>query len=75
MSSVGLDVYPNEPHINPRLFEFPQVTLLPHMGTMTIESEHKMERRTLTNLRDYLLTGSGKDIIPELRTKNGSAKM
>jgi phosphoglycerate dehydrogenase-like enzyme len=33
LHGVGLDVYPNEPHINPELFEHPSVTLLPHMGT------------------------------------------
>jgi hypothetical protein len=31
LSSVGLDVYPNEPQVNFRLLEFPQVALLPHM--------------------------------------------
>ncbi|GAW08830.1 2-hydroxyacid dehydrogenase [Lentinula edodes] len=31
LASVGLDVFPNEPEVNPRLLEFPHVTLLPHM--------------------------------------------
>ncbi|TDL23062.1 2-hydroxyacid dehydrogenase [Rickenella mellea] len=70
LSAVGLDVYPNEPEVNPRLLEFPQVTLLPHMGTETEESQRKMEVRALTNLRDYLTTGSGKDIVPELQSKS-----
>lgn len=33
LHGVGLDVFPDEPRINPRLFEHPNVTLLPHMGT------------------------------------------
>lgn len=33
LHGVGLDVYPDEPRINPRLFEHPNATLLPHMGT------------------------------------------
>jgi len=67
LSSVGLDVYADEPKVNPRLYEFPQATLLPHMGTETQESQRKMEVRALTNVRDYLTKGSGKDIVPEMK--------
>ncbi|CCO30213.1 Polyubiquitin 3 [Rhizoctonia solani AG-1 IB] len=31
--AAGLDVYPNEPQVNPKLFTFRNVTLLPHMAT------------------------------------------
>ncbi|KIJ51306.1 hypothetical protein M422DRAFT_223817 [Sphaerobolus stellatus SS14] len=65
ISAAGLDVYPNEPHINPRLLEFPQVTLLPHMGTETEESQRSMEVRALTNLKDFLEKGAGNDIVAE----------
>ncbi|KAI5123805.1 hypothetical protein M0805_009100 [Coniferiporia weirii] len=66
LSAVGLDVFPDEPAVNPRLFEFPQATLLPHMGTETEESQRKMEVRALTNLRNYLTRGAGDDVVPEL---------
>lgn len=33
LHGVGLDVYPSEPQINPKFFDNPKVTLLPHMGT------------------------------------------
>ncbi|KIM63933.1 hypothetical protein SCLCIDRAFT_15408 [Scleroderma citrinum Foug A] len=69
LSSVGLDVYPDEPNVNPRLLEFPQNTLLPHMGTETQDSQREMEVRALTNLRDFLVKGSGKDLVPEMRGK------
>ena len=52
--------------MNPRLLTFHQATLLPHMGTETQESQRKMEVRALTNLHDYLTTGAGTDIVPEL---------
>ncbi|KAB5593811.1 Polyubiquitin-C [Ceratobasidium theobromae] len=52
--AAGLDVYPNEPEVNPKLFTFRNVTLLPHMGTETQESQHSMEVRALGNLRDFL---------------------
>jgi len=67
LGAVGLDVYPNEPEVNPRFLDFPNVTLLPHMGTVTRDTERKMEARTLTNIRDYLVKGKGIDIVPELR--------
>jgi len=65
--AAGLDVYPNEPEINSRLFDFPNVTLLPHMGTETEESQHTMEIRALTNLLDFFVHGSGRDIVPEMQ--------
>ncbi|KAJ8076861.1 hypothetical protein PM082_001284 [Marasmius tenuissimus] len=69
LASVGLDVYPNEPEVNPRLLEFPYITLLPHMGTENQDSQRKMEVRALTNLRDFLTTGRGKDLVVEFKTK------
>lgn len=65
LAAAGLDVFPNEPEVNPRLLEFPQVTLLPHMGTENQDSQRKMEVRALANLRDFLTIGRGKDLVPE----------
>ncbi|KAI9441654.1 hypothetical protein H4582DRAFT_1934035 [Lactarius indigo] len=67
LGAVGLDVFPNEPSVNPRLLDFPNATLLPHMGTETRDSQKKMEVRALTNIRDFLVKGKGVDIVPELR--------
>jgi len=69
LSSVGLDVYPNEPEVNPLLFDFPQVTLLPHMGTENQDSQRQMEVRALTNLKDYLTKGMGRDLVIECRNR------
>ncbi|KAH7926969.1 hypothetical protein BV22DRAFT_315920 [Leucogyrophana mollusca] len=69
LSSVGLDVYPSEPRVNPRLLEFPQNVLLPHIGGETYETECIREVRALSNLRDYLRHGMGGDLVPELRDK------
>jgi len=65
LGAAGLDVFPNEPEVNPRLLDFPQVTLLPHMGTENQDTQKKMELRALENLRDFLLVGKGRDIVPE----------
>ena len=53
--SVGLDVYENEPdYIHPGLVNNPNVMLIPHMGTCTIEvSEYHVPR-----LLQYHLTSN-----------------
>lgn len=66
--AAGLDVYPDEPNVNPRLMEFRNVTLLPHMGTETEESQRAMEVRALQNLVDYFQTGKPRDLLAELRS-------
>lgn len=67
LSSVGLDVYPDEPRINPRLLNFPQCTLLPHIGGESGEAMKARELRALGNLRAFVLGGVGEDIVPELK--------
>lgn len=62
-------MYPNEPEVNPRLLEFDNVTLLPHMGTETKDSQKKMELRALGNLKDFLVQGFGKDLVLEMRSR------
>ena len=65
LSAAGLDVFPDEPNITAELFDFPQVTLLPHLGTETEESQRGMEVRALQNLKDFFTQGQGADIVPE----------
>ncbi|KZS88311.1 hypothetical protein SISNIDRAFT_432946 [Sistotremastrum niveocremeum HHB9708] len=65
LAGAGLDVYPNEPNINPKLLTFSNVALLPHMGTETREAQCKMEVRALTNIKDFLEKGVGRDLIVE----------
>jgi len=65
--AAGIDVYPNEPEVNPEFLTFRNVTLLPHMGTETQESQHKMEVRALQNVKDFLTNGEGKDLVPEMK--------
>ncbi|CAD6584368.1 MAG: hypothetical protein CYPHOPRED_002673, partial [Cyphobasidiales sp. Tagirdzhanova-0007] len=56
ISAIGLDVYPDEPNINPQLVKNSKATLLPHVGTETEESQEKMEVRALDNLKTYFAT-------------------
>ena len=40
--SAGLDVFEEEPKVHPGLVNNPRVTLLPHVGTWTVEVSHSM---------------------------------
>ncbi|CAK7214898.1 glyoxylate reductase [Sporothrix curviconia] len=65
VSSAGLDVYQNEPNIDPDLVANPRVCLLPHMGTSTVETKTKMEELAVSNVRHALTTGRLVTIVPE----------
>ncbi|KAH9834191.1 D-isomer specific 2-hydroxyacid dehydrogenase [Rhodofomes roseus] len=67
LSAVGLDVFHNEPNIDPRWYRFPNAVLLPHVGGSTAEAVRTMELCALQNLRDFVLTGKGRDLVAELR--------
>jgi glyoxylate reductase len=67
LAAIGLDVYPEEPKVNPRLLEFPTATLLPHVGTETQDSRRAMEARCIDNLHDFLTKGTGENLVPECR--------
>ena len=42
IAGAGLDVYENEPEVHPGLLELPNVVLLPHLGSATIETRTAM---------------------------------
>lgn len=55
VAAAGLDVYRNEPDINPAFRELDNVFLLPHLGSATRETRDAMGFRALDNL-DAVLT-------------------
>ena len=50
IAGAGLDVYPNEPEVDPRLLALPNVVLLPHLGSATLESRTAMGEKVLANI-------------------------
>ena len=58
LAAVGLDVLEFEPKVNPRLLEFDNVTLLPHVGSATRECREEMAAQLVTNIRQFLRTGT-----------------
>ncbi|KAI5478154.1 putative 2-hydroxyacid dehydrogenase UNK4.10 [Pseudohyphozyma bogoriensis] len=63
--SAGLDVFPDEPNINPALRNNDKITILPHMGTETVESRFDMESTVLKNVESGLKTGKLINQVPE----------
>ncbi|UCH66009.1 MAG: D-glycerate dehydrogenase [Ignavibacterium sp.] len=53
-SSVGLDVFENEPDINPELLKFTNVLILPHMGSATNEARSGMAELAVRNVINVL---------------------
>ncbi len=54
LAGAGLDVYEHEPAINPKLLKLPTVTLLPHMGSATIEGRIDMGEKVIINIKTFL---------------------
>lgn len=51
IAGAGLDVFENEPAVDPRLMELPGVVLIPHMGSATFEGRQAMGERVIANIR------------------------
>ncbi len=53
LGGAGLDVYEHGHDINPRLRELPNVLLLPHMGSATLEGRLEMGEKVIVNLKTF----------------------
>ncbi len=57
IGGAGLDVFENEPAVSPKLVRLAKagkVTLLPHMGSATIEGRVEMGEKVIINIRTFL---------------------
>ena len=52
--AAGLDVFDGEPAVNPRLLRAPRITLLPHIGSATIDTRTRMARLACQGVADVL---------------------
>lgn len=51
IAGAGLDVYTHEPAVDPRLLKIPNVVLLPHLGSGTVEGREASGERVIANIR------------------------
>ncbi len=57
IGGAALDVYENEPAVNPKLIRLAKankVVLLPHMGSATLEGRVEMGEKVMINIRTFL---------------------
>ena len=54
LAGAGLDVYEHEPTVNPKLLKLPNVVLLPHMSSATIEGRIDMGEKVIVNIRTWM---------------------
>jgi glyoxylate reductase len=53
IGGAGLDVFENEPNVNPRLKALRNVVLLPHMSSSTLESRIDMGEKVIINIKTF----------------------
>jgi glyoxylate reductase len=51
LAGAGLDVYPEEPKVDPRLIAHPNVMTLPHIGSATAEGREDSGHKVIANIR------------------------
>jgi len=54
IGGAGLDVFENEPAINPKLLSSNRVVALPHMGSATIEGRVDMGEKVIINIKTFM---------------------
>jgi lactate dehydrogenase-like 2-hydroxyacid dehydrogenase len=64
IAGAALDVYENEPNIDPRFLDLDNAILAPHIASATNETRRAMMQLTLDNLRAFF--ASGKAVTPVL---------
>jgi glyoxylate reductase len=54
IAGAGLDVFENEPAINPKLLASDRVVALPHLGSATLEGRIDMGEKVIINIKTFL---------------------
>ncbi len=65
IAGTGLDVYEDEPRITPALLANDKAVCLPHVGTVTVETQTEMEAVCLRNLEHGLSKGNLGFVVAE----------
>jgi glyoxylate reductase len=53
LAGVGLDVFEQEPQVDANLIRLPNVLLLPHISSATLEARMEMGEKVLINIRSF----------------------
>ena len=61
--AVGLDVYKNEPNLNPGYFKIKSAFILPHLGSATKDTRIAMANLAIDNVDEFFKTGNCKNKV------------
>ena len=61
--AVGLDVYKNEPNLNPGYLKHKSAFILPHLGSATKETRTAMANLAIDNMDEFFKTGKCKNKV------------
>ena len=61
--AVGLDVYKNEPNLNPGYLKIKDAFILPHLGSATKETRTAMANLAIDNMDEFFKTGNCKNKV------------
>ena len=61
--AVGLDVYKNEPNLNPGYLKHKSAFILPHLGSATKDTRTAMANLAIDNIDEYFSTGNCKNKV------------
>lgn len=65
LAGAGLDVFDNEPNVNPELISMPNVILTPHIASATWEARNKMGEQAVSAIIENLKGGKPQNIVDE----------
>ena len=63
LSAAGLDVYHNEPALDPRFLDYENIVLAPHLGSATDGTREAMGFRAIDNLEAFLKGKTPGDLV------------
>jgi len=63
LSAAGLDVYHNEPALDPRFLKYENIVLAPHLGSATDRTREAMGFRAIDNLEAFLKGDTPGDLV------------
>ena len=63
IGGAGLDVFSQEPKINPKLKDAPNTVFLPHLGSATLETRNAMGFKVLENLKFFFHNSPPPDLV------------
>lgn len=69
--AAGLDVFENEPHVPEAMLDLPNVVVVPHIGSATVDTRRAMGQLVVDNLISWFEHGRALTPVPETSPTKG----